>query len=68
MAGLLDSAYNGPSELRRLLAQDGPVLAPGVYDALGARLVEEAGFSAVYMTAALSGDVCWGGLTEVSQR
>jgi carboxyvinyl-carboxyphosphonate phosphorylmutase len=26
------------------------VLAPGVYDALGARLVEEAGFDAVYMT------------------
>ena len=27
-----------------------PVLAPGCYDALGARLVEEAGFPAVYMT------------------
>ena len=27
-----------------------PVLAPGCYDALGARLIEEAGFSAVYMT------------------
>src|SRR5690349_2769055 len=26
------------------------VLAPGCYDSLGARLVEEAGFSAVYMT------------------
>lgn len=26
------------------------VLAPGCYDALGARLVEEAGFSAAYMT------------------
>jgi len=27
-----------------------PVLAPGCYDALGARLIEEAGFSAVYMS------------------
>lgn len=27
-----------------------PVLAPGCYDALGARLIEEAGFPAVYMT------------------
>ena len=26
------------------------VLAPGCYDALGARLVEEAGFPAAYMT------------------
>jgi 2-methylisocitrate lyase-like PEP mutase family enzyme len=33
-----------------LLAAGEPVLAPGVYDALGARLVEEAGFEAVYMT------------------
>jgi 2-methylisocitrate lyase-like PEP mutase family enzyme len=36
--------------LRELLADGGPVLAPGVYDALGGRLVEEAGFEAVYMT------------------
>ena len=36
--------------LPRLLAAGEMVLAPGCYDALGARLVEEAGFSAVYMT------------------
>lgn len=40
----------GPRRLRDLLAGPGPVLAPGVFDALGARLVEEAGFPAVYMT------------------
>jgi carboxyvinyl-carboxyphosphonate phosphorylmutase len=28
----------------------GPLLAPGAYDALGARLVEQAGFDCVYMT------------------
>ena len=36
--------------LRELLAKSEPLLAPGCYDALGARLVEEAGFDAVYMT------------------
>ncbi|MSQ33046.1 MAG: hypothetical protein EXR60_01285 [Dehalococcoidia bacterium] len=36
--------------LRQLLAQPGIVVAPGAYDALLARLVERAGFAAVYMT------------------
>jgi 2-methylisocitrate lyase-like PEP mutase family enzyme len=36
--------------LRELLAGPEPVLAPGAYDALSARLVERAGFRAVYMT------------------
>jgi 2,3-dimethylmalate lyase len=50
MANYLGPAVNGPSRLRELLAAGEPVLAPGVYDALGARLVEQAGFEAVYMT------------------
>jgi 2,3-dimethylmalate lyase len=36
--------------LRELFATGEMVLAPGCYDALGARLVEEAGFPAAYMT------------------
>jgi 2,3-dimethylmalate lyase len=40
----------GPGRLRELLAGGEPVLAPGAYDALSARLVEQAGFEAVYMT------------------
>ena len=36
--------------LRELLARPDPVLAPGAYDALSARLIEQAGFDAVYMT------------------
>jgi 2-methylisocitrate lyase-like PEP mutase family enzyme len=37
--------------LRELLAAGtGPLLAPGAYDALSARLVEAAGFDAVYLT------------------
>lgn len=43
----------GPAgRLRRLLAGERPVLAPGVYDGLGARLVERAGFDAVYLSGA----------------
>src|SRR3954466_15733630 len=50
VANFLAPAPDGPGRLRRLLAGDEPVLAPGVYDGLGARLVEEAGFTCVYMT------------------
>lgn len=46
----LSGPAEGPRQLRELLSSGQPVLAPGVYDALGARLVEEAGFDAVYMT------------------
>jgi 2,3-dimethylmalate lyase len=38
------------ARLRALLASGSPVLAPGAYDALSARLVEQAGFECVYMT------------------
>jgi 2-methylisocitrate lyase-like PEP mutase family enzyme len=41
-----------PGELRELLRRDGIVTAPGAYDCITARMVEQAGFSAVYMTGA----------------
>jgi carboxyvinyl-carboxyphosphonate phosphorylmutase len=50
MARLLPTAARSRPQLRKLMETARPVLAPGCYDALGARLVEEAGFSAVYMT------------------
>ena len=50
MSLFLPHPTNGPRGLHELLALPDPVLAPGVYDALGARLVEEAGFEAAYMT------------------
>ncbi len=50
MADLLKPRSNGPRGLRELLERAEPVLAPGAYDALSARLVEQAGFPAVYMT------------------
>jgi 2-methylisocitrate lyase-like PEP mutase family enzyme len=49
-ASFLRDRVDGPRRLRDLLASGEPVVAPGVYDALGARLVEEVGFDAVYMT------------------
>jgi carboxyvinyl-carboxyphosphonate phosphorylmutase len=51
MARLLRDTDGGRGRpLRELIAGPEMVLAPGCYDALGARLIEEAGFPAVYMT------------------
>ena len=54
MGSFLDPAQGATSRLRALLArgqaQQAPLLVPGAYDALSARLVEQAGFDAVYMT------------------
>jgi 2-methylisocitrate lyase-like PEP mutase family enzyme len=55
----------GVLSLRELLNRPEPVVAPGAYDALSARLVEQAGFPAVYMTgfgasASLLGRPTWG--------
>src|SRR5258708_2231636 len=38
--------------LRQALAREEIVMAPGVWDAMTARLTEQAGFPAVYMTGA----------------
>ncbi len=46
----LTQPNSGPARLRELLAGDALVVAPGAYDALSARLVEQAGFDAVYLT------------------
>lgn len=40
------------TRLRALLRQDDMVVAPGAYDCIGARVIEQAGFPAVYMTGA----------------
>jgi carboxyvinyl-carboxyphosphonate phosphorylmutase len=50
MADLLRSRPDGPARFRELLSGGEPVLLPGCYDALGARLIEQAGFDTVYMT------------------
>ena len=38
------------ASLKELLGRPGMLIAPGAYDALGARQIEQAGFEAVYMT------------------
>jgi len=50
MAQLLGAAPGETTTLRERIEAGETVLAPGCYDALGARLVEEAGFPAAYMT------------------
>jgi 2-methylisocitrate lyase-like PEP mutase family enzyme len=50
VADLLSSPPPRRARLRELLAGRGPLVAPGAYDALSARLVEQAGFDVVYMT------------------
>src|ERR1700756_5969701 len=40
------------ARMRELLRRDGMVVAPGAYDCITARLIERAGFDAVYMTGA----------------
>jgi 2,3-dimethylmalate lyase len=50
MARLLGSDARVSRGLRECFEAGEMVLAPGCYDALGARLIEEAGFPAAYMT------------------
>ena len=40
------------TSLKSLLQRPGMLIAPGAYDGIGARLIEQAGFEAVYMTGA----------------
>ena len=40
------------TKLRKLLREPGIIMAPGAYDCLTARIIEDAGFPAVYMTGA----------------
>jgi 2-methylisocitrate lyase-like PEP mutase family enzyme len=49
-------AYNdlvsASSQLRELLAVEGMLTAPGAYDGITARMIEQAGFEVIYMTGA----------------
>jgi len=50
VTGRLTRRPGGAARLRALLDSGQTIVAPGAFDALSARLVEEAGFPAVYMT------------------
>ena len=43
---------NSTTQLRKLLGEPGIIMAPGAYDCLTAKIIENAGFPAVYMTGA----------------
>src|SRR5918911_2071838 len=50
MSAFLGREGSPQRTLREMLAGSEPIVAPGAYDALSARLIEAAGFGAVYMT------------------
>jgi carboxyvinyl-carboxyphosphonate phosphorylmutase len=50
VTGRLTRLPGGPARLRALLESGETIVVPGAFDPLAARLVEEAGFPAVYMT------------------
>lgn len=50
MSDFVSAGSTGPAGLRQALDQPGILVVPGCQDALGARLIEQAGFSACYMT------------------
>ncbi len=50
VTGRLGRQVGGAARLRALLESGQTIVAPGAFDPLAARLVEEAGFPAVYMT------------------
>lgn len=50
MSEFLAKRESAPGQLRRALSSKTLIMAPGAYDCVSARLIEEAGFPAVYMT------------------
>jgi carboxyvinyl-carboxyphosphonate phosphorylmutase len=50
VAELLSNGRTPRARLRELMGASAPLVAPGAYDALSARLIEQAGFDAIYMT------------------
>jgi carboxyvinyl-carboxyphosphonate phosphorylmutase len=50
MSDFLQGKKNASDRLRKLIAGRETIVAPGAYDALTARIIEQAGFPAVYMT------------------
>ncbi len=50
MATLLSAGRTPRARLRELVSAPAPLVAPGAYDALSARLIEQGGFHAVYMS------------------
>lgn len=53
----METSFRKTSRLRKLLKEEEILLAPGCFNALSARLIEQAGFKAIYISgAALAGN------------
>lgn len=48
----MEAMGQATTQLRKLLREPGIIMAPGAYDCLTARIIQNAGFPAVYMTGA----------------
>ena len=49
---MMQNTTTAANRLRRTLAEPGIIMAPGAYDCLTAKIIQQAGFPAVYMTGA----------------
>jgi 2-methylisocitrate lyase-like PEP mutase family enzyme len=49
---MADHSSSAAAQLRTLLREEAMLIAPGAYDGISARIIEQAGFSVVYMTGA----------------
>ena len=72
MSEYLGGKRGRTGNLRQMLSGKEPILAPGAYDALTARIYEQAGFPAIYMTgfgtsASLLGPTLQEALRKASQ-
>lgn len=52
MSPISTTSLSAARRLRDQIAAPGMLIAPGAYDGIGARLIEQSGFGAVYMTGA----------------
>ena len=48
----MPSTKSAASRFRQMLLEPGIIMAPGAYDCLTAKIIQQAGFPAVYMTGA----------------
>ena len=49
---MMQNTTRAANRLRQMLAEPGIIMAPGAYDCLTAKIIQQAGFPAVYMTGA----------------
>ena len=56
------------SRVKEALDRNGTLVMPGVYDALSARIAEQAGFDVIFTTGYGISATLWGSRTSASSR